>query len=206
MVCWNDEVFKISRDARFNVYRFYMLVLDGPLTQFILESNIPSLTQIGEFTSSGCIKDLRLHLLKKYDQDTPSLLKSNRFLMASLLSFIELQEAQGVTTRNSSSFSLSIGNTLIAVSEVVSRFYKSYEEFLQSEASNLVYQSRWETASLWLFNSFLMRNMEDNRQARGFDDMLKSGMFFANHPQVRSMHFNDKGDFCGRHGDYGACS
>ena len=207
MVCWNDEVFKISRDARFNVYRFYMLVLDGPLTQFILESNIPSLTQIGElFTSSGCIKDLRLQLLKMYDQETPNILKSNRFLMASLLSFIELQEARGVTTRNSSNFSLAIGNTLLAVSEVVSRFYKSYEEFPQSEASALVYESRWETASVRLFRSFLMRNIEVKRQTRGFDDMFKSGMFFPNHPQVRPMPFNDKVDFRGRHGDYGACS
>ena len=50
-ICWNDKVLAISADSRRTLYNFYMLILQGPLTQFILATETETLRNIANWFS-----------------------------------------------------------------------------------------------------------------------------------------------------------
>ena len=50
-ICWNDKVLAISADSRRTLYNFYMVILQGPLTQFILATETETLRNIANWFS-----------------------------------------------------------------------------------------------------------------------------------------------------------
>ena len=198
-VCWTDAAYSISERARKNMMGFYRVIIQGPLTQFILKSDLESWGDTALQMLSLDEADLRGYIVNCFRESGRHVLKSRRILMAAINGVLELQSSSDTVGCR---YHHLIGDLMQAAGIVVSHFYTLYDAFTDELASAMTYRRNWERTSVRRFRSYIRRRKRDYE---GHNDVFRSGMFFPNYPQVRPLSFNDMSDFKGKHRDYGMC-
>ena len=201
---WSNSASIMDPYLKRDILEFYILLIQGPLTQFFLRSQLPSLIESAEMlTTMQTTASIRSYLLEKFEAaDSTHVMKRSRFLMSSLLGILQLDD-----TLNGSSPVLTekIGAVLKLAAVVVERFYSTYERFEKEIATSIKYCKEWRKTSRRRFRSYLLHNKDVAKDNCGHDDMLSSGTFFPNHPQVRPFPFNDKSKYKDAVEEYGGC-
>ena len=187
-----------------DVFEFFNLLMQGPLTQFFLRSQLPSLLETAEMlTTMQTTAAIRSNLLEYFEGSQANhVMKRSRFLMGSILSILQLDDSL-----NSSSpvFSAKVGIVLHLAGFVVNQFYSKYDKFEEEIATSVKYCKEWRRTSRRRFRRYLLHNKDVGRDNRGHDDVFSSGTFFPTHPQVRPFPFNDKSKYKDAVEEYGSC-
>ena len=174
-----------------DILEFYTVLVQGPLRQFLLKSQLPSLLYIAEMlTKTQTTASIRSYLLEQFEgRNATHVMKRSRFLMGSLLGIYQLDD-----TLNGSSpvFTEKISIVPYLAAVVVDRFYTTYESFKDEIATSISYWNKWRKTSRRRFRSYLLHIKDVGRDNSGHDDVSSSGTLFPTHLQVRPLLFNDK--------------
>ena len=157
------------------------------------------------FSQTHDIGVLRKYLLTAYDGPNKThILKTNRFLLASLHALLKCQEN---VPDGTFAIHTAFGALLGRVCDLVSRFYQVYDDLSEDIATALKYQTEWERTSPRLFRQYINKKKRSgNWKEDGHNDLFKSGCFFPHHHQLRPGPFNGLSDFKRSHRYYGPCS
>ena len=176
----------ISADSSRTLYNFYMLILQGPLKQFMLATETETLRNIANwFSRLGSTSYIRDQILGLLWHESVNIIKCNKSLMGSLFAVLELQEN---ASREPGKVVQAFGN-ILPMADVIVSFYNAYNTLSNEDASALLYRSRWEKTSPRLFRKYLMNNPSIKRDYRKFNHISHSGFFFANLPAGSAAAF-----------------
>ena len=207
-VCWNSSLFRcINQRVSFHkkgnlrdILVLYRILMQGPLPQFIRESEIASVKQIGHLCGEESSEGLRKAFEKVQigglmQEPHVRYLNDNRFIQAGLVGVLELEDmerALGDISQVALSVRLSFGRIFLEASSVVKLYFSFYDN-LPCVHPARIYGDKWSTTDEGILTSKLRQihgNYRNNLGSNVFDEAVQSGFYFPSLPQVRPLPFD----------------
>ena len=168
---WSNSASIMDPFFKRDILEFYIILIQGPLTQFLLRSQLQSLIQSAQtLTTMQKTASIRSYLLEKFEAaDSTRVMKRRRFLMSSLFDILQLGD-----TLDGSSPVLTerIVALLNLAAVVVERCYSKYERFEKEIATSIVYCKDWRKTSRRRFWTYLLHKKDVAKDSSGHEDVV----------------------------------